>query len=399
MGVDALGFWDASYELNGTVIAWYTDEDEDNLYELYIGGNGKIYAYSDASWQFAGFTKVESIEFNNIFDTSNVVTMGNNIIRGGMFGNCQSLKELDLSCFDTRNVTNMMSMFGYWYNSVNLEKITFGPNFDTSNVTKMSNMFFYCTKLKSIDVTGFNTKKVKNMAGMFAHCSSLTQLDLTKFDTSNVAYFHGGETYTMGMFHNCINLTGLDLSNFNTSKVTNMQQMFYNCRKLSSLDISSFDTSKVTSMGSMFYNCQKLTTLDLSHFDTSKVTNMNDASGVSTAQKGMFANCTSLTTLNLSSFDTTNITNMKWMFQYCRSLTNLDIRNFDFTNVTDTTDMFTSVPIGAEIIVKTSAERNWILNVRSDFTNIKTVAELPVTYNMIENNFYLFIWYKISSKT
>ena len=377
VGEDAIGYWDASYKKDGTVIAWYTDTDSDNLYELYIGGNGKVYAYANAANQFSGFTSLESIKFGEYFDTSNVVSMGGGPITGGMFGNCISLKELDLSNFDTRNVTSMNSMFGYWYANNNLEKITFGNNFITTNVTDMSNMFFGCAKLKTIDVTNFDTRNVKTMAGMFRGCTSLTELDLTKFDTSNVIYFNNQQTYTAGMFESCSSLTTLDLSNFNTEKAVNMQQMFYGCRKLQSLDISNFNTSNVTNMGSMFFNCRLLTTLDLSHFNTSKVTTFFTASNVSANQKGMFGNCAALTTLNLSSFDTTNITNMKWMFNGCKSLVNLDIRGFDFTNVTDNTDMFSSVPAASNIIVNTDLERNYILGVRNDFTNIKTIEELP----------------------
>ena len=57
--------------------------------------------------------------------------------------------------------------------------------FDTSNVTKMYNMFRYCSSLTSLDVTHFDTSSVTNMGCMFANCSSLTSLDVTHFDTSH----------------------------------------------------------------------------------------------------------------------------------------------------------------------------------------------------------------------
>ena len=124
------------------------------------------------------------------------------------------LNSIDLSMFDTSNVTNMSSMFSF----NNLESIDLS-NFDTSNVTNMSSMFSVNDKLKNINISNFDTSKVTDMSYMFGLCNSLTELDL---------------------------------SNFNTENVTNMGHMFYDSRNLKSLDISSFDTSKVKYMNSMF---------------------------------------------------------------------------------------------------------------------------------------------------
>ena len=37
-----------------------------------------------------------------------------------MFKNCSNLKNFNLSSFDTKNVTNMNSMFGYYSNLKNI---------------------------------------------------------------------------------------------------------------------------------------------------------------------------------------------------------------------------------------------------------------------------------------
>ena len=140
-------------------------------------------------------------------------------------------------------------------------------NLDTSKVQNMSYMFDGF-KGDRLDLSSFDTSNVTSMDSMFSICSNLTNLDLSSFDTSNV-------TSMQSMFSSCINLTSLDLSNFNTSKVSNMAYMFEGCNKLTSLDLSSFDASNVTSMRSMFSNCFSLTELDLSNFDTSRVTNMS----------------------------------------------------------------------------------------------------------------------------
>ena len=47
-------------------------------------------------------------------------------------------------------------------------------------------MFSGCYGLTSLDLTGWNTSNVTDMSSMFSNCRSLTSLDLTEWDTSNV---------------------------------------------------------------------------------------------------------------------------------------------------------------------------------------------------------------------
>ena len=58
--------------------------------------------------------------------------------------------------------------------------------------------------LKSIDLSSFNTSNVTSMASMFYSCNSLTSLDLSSFNTSNV-------TSMDSMFNGCYSLTSLTL--------------------------------------------------------------------------------------------------------------------------------------------------------------------------------------------
>ena len=130
-------------------------------------------------------------------------------------------------------------------------------------------------------------------------------------------------------------------------------------------EISTIDTSNVANMSNMFTNCSNLTSLDLSIFDTNKVINMSY----------MFSACSSLTSLNLSSFNTSSVTNMSSMFRSCSKLTNLNISNFDFTKVISYSNIFDNVPSNCEIIVKDDTSKEWVLAIRSDFINVKTVVE------------------------
>ena len=200
-------------------------------------------------------------------------------------------------------------------------------NFDTSNVTNMEAMFTGMSNLTTLNLSNFDTSKVTSMDAMFGDMSSLIRLDLSNFNTSNV-------TNMDTMFGGMTNLTSLSISNFDTSKVTNMYCMFNGISNLTTLDLSSFDTSKVTTMNAMFGYASALTTLDISNFDTSKVKDMSY----------MFQEMSSLTTLNLSNFNTSNVTNMEYMFSFMPALTTLDISNFDTSKVTTMDSMFYDMP-------------------------------------------------------
>ena len=152
------------------------------------------------------------------------------------------------------------------------------------------------------------------------------------------------------------------------NNVTKLYYMYNSCNKATTIDTSGLNTSNVTNMQGMFLNCNSLTNLDLSSFDTSNVTNM----------QYMFRFCYDLINLDLSSFDTSNVTNMQGMFAFCQSLTNLDIRNFTFEKVISKNNMFESIPADCLIIVKDETAKSFVLSVRSDLTNVKTVAEYEV---------------------
>ena len=236
-----------------------------------------------------------------------------------MFSFMRNLTTLNLSNFDTSNVTNMRSMFSSMYNLTTLDL----SNFDTSKVTDMNSMFSDMSKLTSLNLPNFDTSNVTNMRSMFSGMSKLTSLNLPNFDTSNV-------TNMQYMFFDMPSLTTLDLSSFDTSQVTNMSGMFLGMSKLTSLNLPNFDTSNVTNMKSMFHNMSSLTTLNLSNFNTSKVTNMDS----------MFSHMRSLITLNLSNFNTSQVTDMKSMFLGTSNLTSLNLSNFDTSQVTDMSSMF-----------------------------------------------------------
>ena len=299
-----------------------SNNPEQSLYNLYIVSEAPIFAPQDCSLFFAGFNSLININYNNNFNTSKVTNMsymflpaesGNWSSEVVLTTNNNDVKPTLLNKNDNSNVELMAAQgFSYYSSLENLDL----SSFNTSNVTNMEYMFRNCSSLTSLDLSGFNTSNVTNMRSMFMNCSSLTSLALSSFNTSKV-------TDMSYMFRKCSSLTSLDLSGFNTSNVTNMEFMFSFCISLTSLDVSGFNTSKVTEIYQMFRECSSLTSLDLSSFNTSKVTMMYN----------MFYGCSSLTSLDLSSFNTSNVTDMTSIFVGCTSINNLDISTFYLENL------------------------------------------------------------------
>ena len=337
-------------------------DDEESDYEIklwldptdktayYYTETEKVYLNRDSSDMFRTWgyeQKIRNIldmDLSN-FDTSNVTNMG------FMFLGMSNLTTLNLSNFDTSKVTNMARMFVGMSNLTSLNL----SNFDTSNVTNMGSMFSLMSSLTALNLSNFDTSKVTNMQAMFQGMSNLTTLNLSSFNTSKV-------TDMSDMFAEMHSLTTLDLSNFNTSKVTNMSEMFRNMSNLTSLNLSSFNTSKVTDMSHMFFNVYNLTTLDLSSFDTSQVTNMSE----------MFCDMSNLITLDLSNFDTSQVKDMDLMF----SLEDTDMlkdklekiyvnNDFNTVKLTNFTAMFINRKKlrggnGSYLANPFSADKNWL---------------------------------------
>ncbi len=203
-----------------------------------------------------------------------------------------------------------------WYsyrNSITSAKVEPG----VSATGSLAYMFYYCSKLVSLDLSGFDTTSVTDMSHMFEDCASLLLLDISNFDTSNVIDMSE-------MFSYCSSLIDLDLTYFNTSKLMSMRRMFEGCSSLTSIDLSGLDTSQVTDMRFVFSYCSSLISLDLANFDTSNVIYVDD----------MFLECTSLTYLDISNFNTSKVEVLykDSMFASCASLWFLSVGSeFSFT--------------------------------------------------------------------
>ena len=304
---------DISSKQDGSVMLWYTDKDNNSLYEISIGSeNGSVEANTNGSGMFAYLDNVSTLDLSGL-DTSNMTSMTY------MFYNSKSLTNIDLSGFDTSKVADMSFMFCGCSNLKNLDL----SNFNTIKLINMNRMFRNCSNLSNLNLSKFNTSNVTNMYATFQGCKSLINLDLSSFDTNSVINF--GST-----FEGCSNLSNLNISNFRTSNAINMQMMFRGCSSLKNLDLTNFNTSKVTDMRYMFSGAL-INDIDLSNFDTSKVTSMSS----------MFSGVSELEYLDLSNFNTKNVTDMSSMFWNNKNLKTIYVSDlWNTSSLTSSDSMF-----------------------------------------------------------
>jgi surface protein len=178
-----------------------------------------------------------------------------------------------------RTAPGLTTLYRGLAGAVNLTEIDLS-NFDTSEVTTMWGAFAHLEKVKTLDLSPLDTSNVTDMGAMFASCYNLIP-QFENFDTHNV-------TDMRGMFQRAFQgdtLIDLDLRCFDVSKVTDMSIMFQVCKKLRSVDITGWDTSKVRDFHHMFDRCSSLE-------EIKGVIVMSSA----TDYGGMFIDCPSLKT-------------------------------------------------------------------------------------------------------
>ena len=207
------------------------------------------------SSMFYGMRGIDTLDLSNL-DTNSVTDMSN------MFTDVENVRELNLSNFNTSKVYDMNHMFS---GMKKLERITFGPNFSTSRVNDMDRMFSGLSKLKTLDLSNFDTANVTEMSGMFSYDVMLNDLKLgSNFTTENV-------TDMSYMFAGICDLASIDLSTFNTPRLRIVGNMFSlideddqlvtcpNGDKLQKIyAVNDFNISKIRQTSDIFTGREKL---------------------------------------------------------------------------------------------------------------------------------------------
>ena len=100
-------------------------------------------------------------------------------------------------------INDKLIPFNYFYKFNNIGKYIIKYSFN-NYLTKTNFMFSGCLSLTNINLSNFNTQNVTNMYSMFSRCSSLTNLNLSNFNTQNI-------TNMSCMFSGCSSLTNINI--------------------------------------------------------------------------------------------------------------------------------------------------------------------------------------------
>ena len=284
--------------------------DTDTIY--YYSEADTIFLNPDSSYLFSWLTKLESLDLSG-FDSTNVTSMQE------IFMYLSSMTEIDVTSLYTGNVTNMSAMY-YRCEKLNMIDVS---SLKTSKVTDMSYMFYSCYRATYINTVGIDTSNVTTMSYMYSGGAKYKDINLNHLDTSKV-------TDMSYMFDENLNKGYIDLSRIDTSSLVNMEGMFQYCEFTTNIYLDNFDTSKVTNMNYLFLECYALTHVDLSSFSTKNVVTM----------RAMFENDDSLESIIFGNFTNEKVENMSGLFSYCSALKELDLSSFATPNVKNMHDMF-----------------------------------------------------------
>ena len=136
---------------------------------------------------FSNCSSLTSLDLSN-WNTSSVGTSGYGSSFKRMFSSCPSLNSLDISSFDLSNTQSgsyysLTSMFNGCKNLKTL-KLPNSVSFNKTDIC-LDDMFYDCNSLESLDLTGWDTTNVTSMNYMLHKCYSLKNLTLGENWASN----------------------------------------------------------------------------------------------------------------------------------------------------------------------------------------------------------------------
>jgi surface protein len=250
---------------------------------------------------FCGSENLNGLDVSD-WDVSNVTNMAYT------FWHCYSLENLDVADWDVGNVTTFEDMFAGKHNLGNMKVVPAVENWDMSSATSIRDMFYGCAQIETLDLSKWVVTDVKDMRHTFADCFGLKSINFSGWNTPNLENLDG-------TFNDCLVLTDLDMSNFNTSKVSTMAQLFEGCASLTTVKgMEKWDTTSLRDVAEMFYTNGRgssLEVVDLSSFNTAALRNTSS----------MFGGCYKLTTVYVGDgWDLSNVTAHGGMFAGCTGL-------------------------------------------------------------------------------
>lgn len=302
---------------------------------------------------FYGCSSLKSIDVSH-FDTSNVTDMSS------MFYGCRSLTSLDLSHFNVENaidspdegITYMPRKITKDFIAEIISQGLDGTSGLLSNCTSLQHLILSSSMSDLFDYWGedcdWRVPSCLNVGNESSPCELIVPLGFDFGDVNiNGSFKWKGGWFTIGEGEKEGYLTlsedGTNTTFYYDGKWFTRGGMVFDLDGYEGLGTDaatvvtkvvfdpSFANARPTSTYKWFWGMNNLTSIEgMEYLNTSEVTTM----------RAMFSGCSSLNNIDLSNFDTSKVTSMRNMFNDCGSLTSLDVSNFETSNVTDMYRMF-----------------------------------------------------------
>ena len=301
-GIDDLAALDLGTKFDTSKVTdmSYMFENTNEMVTLNLGDKFDTSNVTNMDHMFSRTGYLRALDFKGKLDTHKVTNMDHMFYASG-------IKALDLGMnFNTSVVTNMASMF----ESSAIKDLTFPVDMgDAPNLTSVVNMFKGCSYLNLINPFNLDTKNITDMSSMFEATSwnydqaEYNLGDKFRFDnvttTEKMFYKNGGKKITFTHFNAPKNTTGanmfaeshaleISIPEFNLPEVTDLSHMFEKAlvRKISLP--SEVHTGKLENVYRMFYLASYLESISPINLDTHNVTSMEDMfRGVSSSRTGL----------------------------------------------------------------------------------------------------------------
>ena len=132
-------------------------------------------------------------------------------------------------------------------------------------IFSMISTFENCKSLVKVNITGFNTQELTSMKNLFYN-SIVSNVDLNiELNTiEDMSYMFAGTN---------IDYENLLKSNLKSNNLRNASYMFYNCNSLTKFDFSIINTSMIEDMSHMFESCESISEIDTTNINTKNVKN------------------------------------------------------------------------------------------------------------------------------
>ena len=316
-----------------------------NAIENIVGINTWIHTddLTDISQMFNG-ASITSIDLSE-FDTSNITNFSS------MFSGCTKLESIDISNFVIN--CDISGTGGMFSGTTSLQTIIL-PNSISNAINNGSNSLslngMWLKEGEETPIWGENiisggTYHISNEAGKayagidaYAILYSDGTLVFQKGNTPDTA--HGDVVQTWFLYNGTHSWTSDTYSTQVTNVVfrdelvgyTSAYAMFEKCSNLTSISLENFDVSRISNTGFMFNGCTSLV----------EVTNASDlVNSNNTSTRCMFQNCANLISIEgTESWSLGNTTNPSYMFYGCELLTGLETINWGMNQATTVKCMF-----------------------------------------------------------